>query len=62
VFAAGIAVALRAIGGGGRPLSEDEPVPSKRFAPAGMIPTLAERELQRQWGAAPAHTGNQRAH
>ncbi|ORW94309.1 carbon starvation protein CstA [Mycobacterium sp. IEC1808] len=51
VFVAGIAVALRAIGGGGRPLTEDDPVPSKRFAPAGLIPTPAEREVQRQWGA-----------
>ncbi len=28
---------------------EDEPVPSRRFAPAGLIPTPAERELERQW-------------
>lgn len=54
VFVAGIAVALRAIRGGGRPLTEDDPVPSQRFAPAGLIPTPAERELQRQWDAQPA--------
>lgn len=49
VLVAGVMVALKAIGGGGRPLSEDDPVPSKRFAPAGLIPTAAERRLQKQW-------------
>ena len=51
VFVAGIVVAFKAIRGGGRPLAEDEPVPSKRFAPAGLIPTAGERELQKQWDA-----------
>ncbi len=51
VFVTGIVVALKTLRGGGRPLSEDEPVPSKRFAPAGLIPTTAEREVQRQWDA-----------
>ncbi len=51
VFVAGIVVAFKTIRGGGRPLSEDDPVPSKRFAPAGLIPTAAEREVQRQWDA-----------
>ena len=49
VFAAGVAVALKAIRGGGRPLSADEPVPSQIFAPSGMIPTAAEKEVQKQW-------------
>lgn len=49
VLAAGIVVAIKAIRGGGRPLTEDDPVPSKRFAPAGMIPTAAERDVQRLW-------------
>jgi carbon starvation protein len=49
VLIAGIVVALKVIRGGGRPLTEDEPVPSKRFAPSGLIPTAAEREVQRQW-------------
>jgi carbon starvation protein len=53
VFIAGVVVALRVIRGGGRPLTEDDPVPSRRFAPSGLIPTAAERELQKQWGAAP---------
>jgi carbon starvation protein len=54
VFVAGVIVGLRAIRGGGRPLSEDDPVPSKRFAPSGLIPTATERELQKQWGASAA--------
>ena len=49
VFVAGIIVATKAIRGGGRPLTEDDPVPSKRFAPSGMIPTAAERDVQRLW-------------
>ena len=49
VFLIGLVVALRAIRGGGRPSTEDQPVPSKRFAPSGLVPTAAERELQRQW-------------
>jgi carbon starvation protein len=53
VFVAGIVVAIKTIRGGGRPLTEDDPVPSKRFAPAGMIPTAAERDVQRQWDELP---------
>ena len=49
VFVAGITVAIKAIRGGGRPLTEDDPVPSRRFAPSGMIPTAAERDVQRLW-------------
>jgi carbon starvation protein len=50
VFVAGIVVALRAIRGNGRPpLTEDDPIPSKIFAPSGLITTPAEREVQRQW-------------
>jgi carbon starvation protein len=53
VFAAGVMVALRAIRGGARPLSADEPVPSRIFAPSGLIPTAAEKEVQQQWDALP---------
>ncbi len=53
VFAAGVAVALKAIRGGGRPLSADEPVPSQLFAPSGMIPTAAEKEVQKLWDESP---------
>jgi carbon starvation protein len=51
VFLVGLIVALKAIRGGGRPLSEDDPVPSKRFAPSGLIATSAEREVQSAWDA-----------
>ena len=54
VFVAGIIVALKAIRGGGRPLSVDDPVPSRLFAPSGMIPTKAEKEVQRQWDELPS--------
>jgi carbon starvation protein len=53
VFATGIIMAIRVIRGGGTPLTEDEPVPSRLFAPSGLIPTPAEREVQRQWDALP---------
>ncbi|OBJ03578.1 carbon starvation CstA family protein [Mycobacterium sp. 1465703.0] len=51
VLIAGVVVALGAIRGSGRPLTEDDPVPSKFFAPSGLIATAAERELQRRWDA-----------
>jgi carbon starvation protein len=53
VFVAGLVVALRALRGTGRPLTEDEPVPSRIFAPSGLIPTQVEREVQKQWDALP---------
>ncbi|WP_118914564.1 carbon starvation CstA family protein [Mycobacterium shigaense] len=64
VFLAGIVVALRAIRGIGKPpLTEEEPVPSKRFAPSGLIPTAAERDVHRLWVgrpvAAPKASGSQ---
>ena len=51
VVVAGIVSALKALRGGGRPLTEDDTVPSRLFAPSGLIPTAAEREVQRQWNA-----------
>jgi carbon starvation protein len=49
VVLAAIVVIFKAIRGGGMPLTEDDPVPSKIFAPSGMIPTAEERKVQRQW-------------
>jgi carbon starvation protein len=49
VFIVGLVVAFKAIRGGGRPLTEDEPLPSKLFAPSGLVPTASERKVQRQW-------------
>ncbi|OBH93787.1 carbon starvation CstA family protein [Mycobacterium sp. E2733] len=51
VVIVGVVVALGAMRGAGRPLTEDEPVPSKRFAPSGLVATAAERELQKRWDA-----------
>jgi carbon starvation protein len=56
VFVAGIIAAIKAIRGGGRPLTEDDPVPSKLFAPSGLIATATERKVQRQWDELPAST------
>ena len=53
VVAAGVIMALKAIRGNGRPVTEDEPVPSRIFAPSGLIPTKAEKEVQKQWDALP---------
>jgi carbon starvation protein len=53
VFIAGVMVVLNALRGTGRPLTEDEPVPSRIFAPSGLIPTKTEREVQKQWDALP---------
>jgi carbon starvation protein len=53
VVGAGIIVALNVIRGRARPLSEDDVLPSRLFAPSGMIPTAAEREVQKQWDALP---------
>ena len=51
VVIAGIVVAFKTLRGDGRPLTEDESVPSRLFAASGLIPTAAEREVQRQWDA-----------
>ena len=49
VVAAGVVVCLRSIRAGGMPTTETPDVPSKIFAPAGFVPTPAERELQKEW-------------
>jgi carbon starvation protein len=53
VLVTGLVMALRALRGTGRPLTEDEPVPSRIFGPSGLIPTQVEREVQKQWDALP---------
>ncbi|AFM16554.1 carbon starvation protein, predicted membrane protein [Mycolicibacterium chubuense NBB4] len=57
VFIAGLAMALKAIRGQGRAMTEDEPVPSRIFAPSGMFATTAEKEVQTQWDALPHEHG-----
>ena len=49
VVAVGVVSVLRSLRGAGRPLAEDDPVPSRIFAPTGMFATRAEKEVQRQW-------------
>jgi carbon starvation protein len=51
VLAAAIIVTYKAIRGSGKPLTEDDPVPSRMFAPSGMIPTVVEREVHGRWDA-----------
>ncbi|WP_018601069.1 carbon starvation CstA family protein [Mycobacterium sp. 155] len=53
VFLAGVMMALRALRGTGRPLTDDDPTPSRLFAPSGLIPTRLEKEVQKQWDALP---------
>ncbi|CAM3696306.1 carbon starvation protein A [Mycobacterium frederiksbergense] len=54
VFVAGVIVSIRAIRGTGAPTAEDEPVPSRIFAPSGLIATSVEKEVQKQWDELPA--------
>ncbi|WP_421841254.1 carbon starvation CstA family protein [Mycobacterium sp.] len=61
VFVTGIIVALKSVRGSGRPLTEEDPVLSKRFAPSGLIPTAAERKVQRQWDGTRRPPGPPRA-
>lgn len=60
VVIAGVVVVVGTIRGPAsrlsRPLTEDDPVPSRFFAPAGVIPTAAERRVQRQWDEVPTST------
>ena len=58
VLIVGVMVSYHAIRGGGRPVTEDEPIPSKFFAPSGLVPTASERAVQRQWDAARAVAAN----
>ncbi|MFX1756659.1 MULTISPECIES: carbon starvation CstA family protein [Rhodococcus] len=49
VVTAGVVVCIRSVRAGGMPTTETPDVPSKIFAPAGFVPTAAERELQKEW-------------
>ncbi|MGI9124767.1 MAG: carbon starvation CstA family protein, partial [Mycobacterium sp.] len=53
VVGAAVVMALRALRGGGRPLAEEPPVPSRIFGPAHLFATPAEKEVQKQWDALP---------
>jgi len=54
VIVTAIRATWKAYRSGGSASSEDPPVPSWIFAPAGFIPSQAEKELQEQWDALPA--------
>lgn len=53
VFVAGVVAAVQAARGRGGPLTDDQPVPSRRFAPRGLLTSPAEKEVQRQWDVLP---------
>jgi len=61
VFVTGLIVALRAIRGEGPPLAEEQPVPSRLFAPSGLIVSAAEKEVQEQWDASSVAHATSRA-
>ncbi|WP_226350713.1 carbon starvation CstA family protein [Pseudonocardia sp. ICBG601] len=61
VIVAAVLAAWRSIAMGGRPDNEDDPVPSRLYAPAGIIATPAEKELEKEWTEAvgtPARSGH----
>ena len=49
VMVVAIIVTVKAIVNGGGENTEDTPVASRRYAPAGFIPTAAERDLEKRW-------------
>ncbi|GAT11886.1 carbon starvation protein A [Mycolicibacterium novocastrense] len=53
VFTTGVIMVIRTLRGGAPPTTEDEPVPSRIFAPSGLLMTKPEKEVQKQWDALP---------
>ena len=51
IVAVGVVVMTRSVRAGGSPTTEEPDEPSRTFAPRGMIPTPAEREVQALWDA-----------
>ncbi|HWV50027.1 MAG TPA: carbon starvation CstA family protein [Microbacterium sp.] len=49
VMVMAIIVTIKAIANGGGENTEDAPVASRRYAPAGFTPTAAERDLEKRW-------------
>ena len=60
VALAALWVCVRAIRAGSLPTSEEPDVPSKIFAPSGLVPTDAEREVAAEWDAWEAEHGERR--
>ncbi len=61
VIVAALLATIKAIRAGGGQDHEDPAVPSKVFAPAGLIPTTAEKVLLAEWDALPAEKRTQKA-
>lgn len=53
VFTTGVIMVVRTLRGTPSPTTEDEPVPSRIFAPSGLLMTKPEKEVQKQWDALP---------
>ncbi|KUI20573.1 carbon starvation protein CstA [Mycobacterium sp. GA-1285] len=53
VFVAGVVMVIRTLRGTALPTTEDEPVPSRIFAPSGLFMTKPEKEVAKQWDALP---------
>ncbi|RXZ72888.1 carbon starvation CstA family protein [Agromyces albus] len=54
VLITSILATIKALRNGGGENHEDPPVASRRFAPAGLIATPAEKTIEREWAALPA--------
>jgi len=54
VIIAGIIATAKALRDGGGHDHEDPPRPSRVFAPAGLLPTAAEKELVAEWNSLPS--------
>ncbi len=53
VMAAALVTTVKALRAGGGENHEDEPVASRRFAPAGILTTSAEKEIEAEWAQLP---------
>ncbi|MGV8845622.1 carbon starvation CstA family protein [Tessaracoccus sp.] len=54
VIGSAIIATIKAYPNGGGTSTEDPEIPSKIYAPAGLLPTSAERELEKAWMQVPA--------
>ncbi|RXR23757.1 carbon starvation protein A [Oerskovia turbata] len=53
VMVAALVTTVKALRAGGGENHEDEPVASRRFAPAGLLTTAAEKEIEAEWAQLP---------
>ncbi|MFC5060836.1 carbon starvation CstA family protein [Actinomycetospora atypica] len=61
VIVAAAVAAIRSLREGGRPDFEDDPVPSRLYAPSGLVSQPSEKELEKRWVAevgAPTRAGH----